>query len=349
MLPYPGDPTLYEPYMKSARGYVEIAEQANGPIPQPVSWAYIWGDAIDEMERAAPDLSIINLETSITKNDNHWKHKSIHYRMHPANIACLTTAEIDCCSLANNHVLDWGYSGIRETLDTLRQTGIKSAGAGRNLKEAQLPAVIEIAGKGRVIIFSFGAATSGIPLSWAAAENMPGVNLLKELSYKTVQAIKKTVEAFRQRRDIVVVSIHWGGNWGYRIPSEQITFARRLIDEAGVDVIHGHSSHHIKAIEVYHNKPILYGCGDFINDYEGIGGYEEFRDDLGLMYFVSMEPSTGNLVHLSMTPTRIKQFKVNRASYDDMLWLKNVLDRESGKLGTRIETGRDNSLIVRRD
>lgn len=349
VLPYPNDPILYEPYMKSARGYVEIAEQANGPIPKPVGWTYIWGDAIDELERVAPDLRIINLETSITKDDNYWKHKGINYRMHPANIACLTAAEIDYCSLANNHVLDWGYSGLRETLDTLRQAGIKSAGAGRNLQEAQLPSVIEIAGKGRVIVFSFGEPTSGIPLSWAAAKDMPGVNLIKGFSDKTVQAIKKTVETFRQVRDVVVVSIHWGGNWGYRIPSEQITFAHQLIDEAGVDVIHGHSSHHIKAIEVYHDKPILYGCGDFINDYEGISGYEEFRDDLGLMYFVSMEPSTGKLVHLRMTPTRINNFKVNRASYDDMLWLKKVLDRESKKFGTRLEIGRDNALIIRRD
>jgi poly-gamma-glutamate synthesis protein (capsule biosynthesis protein) len=339
----------YESYMKSARGYVEIAEQANGPIPQPASRAYIWGDAIDELEQVAPDLRIINLETSITQAYSYWKNKGIHFRMNPANIACLTAAKIDYCSLANNHVLDWGYAGLRETLDTLRQANIKSAGAGRNLQEARLPAVIEIPGKGRVIVFSYGVQTSGIPLSWAAEKDMPGVNLLKELSDKTVQSIKKTVKAIRQARDIVVVSIHWGGNWGYRIPYEHITFAHQLIDDADVDVIHGHSSHHIKGIEVYHNKPILYGCGDFINDYEGISGYEQFRSDLGLMYFVSMEPSTRKLVRLHMTPTHIKHFKVNRVSYDDMLWLKNVLNRESKKFGTRIEIGKGNSLTVRWD
>ena len=78
-----------------------------------------------------------------------------------------------------------------------------------------------------------------------------------------------------------MASIHWGDNWGYDIPREQTTFAHKLIDEAGVDVIHGHSSHHPKGIEVYKDKPIIYGCGDFIDDYEGISGYENFRDDLG--------------------------------------------------------------------
>lgn len=79
-------------------------------------------------------------------------------------------------------------------------------------------------------------------------------------------------------------------------------FAHRLIDEAGVDIIHGHSSHHVKAIEVYKDKLILYGCGDFLNDYEGIGGYEEFRADLALMYFATVEPSTGKVFDLHMTP-----------------------------------------------
>jgi poly-gamma-glutamate capsule biosynthesis protein CapA/YwtB (metallophosphatase superfamily) len=61
---------------------------------------------------------------------------------------------------------------------------------------------------------------------------------------------------------------------------------------------HGHSSHHTKAIEIYRSRLILYGCGDFLNDYEGIGGYEEFRDDLALMYFPDMDPTSAVLVAL---------------------------------------------------
>jgi poly-gamma-glutamate capsule biosynthesis protein CapA/YwtB (metallophosphatase superfamily) len=72
--------------------------------------------------------------------------------------------------------------------------------------------------------------------------------------------------------DIVVASIHWGGNWGYRIPSAHIAFAHALIDKSQVDVIHGHSSHHPIGLEVYKGKLVIYGCGDFINDYEGISG-----------------------------------------------------------------------------
>ena len=95
VLPHPSNPVIHEPYMKSARGYVELAIRANGPIPQPVSFAYIWGDALAELERIGPDLRIVNLETSITNSNDYWEGKGINYRMHPENIPCLTAAKID--------------------------------------------------------------------------------------------------------------------------------------------------------------------------------------------------------------------------------------------------------------
>ncbi|MBC7235480.1 MAG: CapA family protein, partial [Chloroflexi bacterium] len=271
ILPHAGNPFLYEPFVRSAQDYVELAERAHGPIPRPVDFAYIWGDALAEFDRLAPDVKIINLETSITQSDDYWADKGIHYRMHPENIPCLTAAGINCCALANNHVLDWGYAGLVETLETLEKANIESAGAGRNLQEAEEPAVIEVAGRGRVLVFSYGTPSSGIPLSWAASETMPGVNLLRDLSAESLQWVKRQVDKVKRESDIVVCSIHWGSNWGYEIPIEHVRFAHGLIDEAGVDVIHGHSSHHVKGIEVYKGKPILYGCGDLINDYEGIG------------------------------------------------------------------------------
>jgi poly-gamma-glutamate synthesis protein (capsule biosynthesis protein) len=346
ILPHPSDPAIHEGYMKDARGYVEIAEKVNGPIPRSVAPGYIWGDALDELERIAPDLRIINVETSVTKSDDYWEGKQIHYRMHPQNIDCITAAKIDACSLANNHVLDWGYSGLKETLETLRKAKIKGVGAGMNLKEAESPAIVEISGKGRVVVFAFGSPTSGVPLSWGASKKRPGINLLRDFSDDTVEGIGKRAQEVKQERDIVIASFHWGGNWGYNVPEEEIHFAHKLIDEAGVDMIHGHSSHHVKGIEVYHDGLILYGCGDFLNDYEGIGGYEYYRDDLGLMYFASMDPPTGKLVQLQMTPTQIKRFKVNRTSRDDALWLAHTLNREGRRFGTRVELDEDDRLTL---
>jgi poly-gamma-glutamate synthesis protein (capsule biosynthesis protein) len=349
VLPHPGDPLLYESYMNSATGYVKLAEKVSGPIPKPVDFSYIWGDALTELERVAPDLRIINLETSVTQSADYWEGKSVLYRMHPENIPCLTSARIDFCSLANNHVLDWGYTGLTQTLETLGKVGITTAGAGRNLQEAETPAVFDVEGKGRVIVFSYGSLTSGIPVSWAALEKRPGVNFLEDLSVQSARNIKVRVEQVKQEGDIVVVSIHWGSNWGYDIPSEQTAFAHMVIDEAAVDVIHGHSSHHVRGIEVYKEKLIMYGAGDFLNDYEGIGGYENFRPDLALMYFVSVDPLAGDLVHLEMTPMQIKNFKLHRASRSDALWLRDTLNREGMKLRTRVELNDDNTLALRWD
>ena len=346
ILPHPSDPAIHESYMKDARRYVEIAERVNGPIPRSVAPGYIWGDALGELENVAPDLRVINLETSVTKSDDYWKGKAVHYRMHPENIDCIAAAKIDVCSLANNHVLDWGYAGLKETLETLRKAKIRGVGAGKDLKEAESPAMIEIDRKGRVVIFVFGSPTSGVPLNWAASLKRPGVNLLSDFSEDAVRRVRRKVQETKQDRDIVVASIHWGGNWGYHVPREEIDFAHQLIDEAGIDMIHGHSSHHVKGIEVYRDRLILYGCGDFLNDYEGISGYAYYRDDLGLMYFSTMDPSTGELVQLQMTPTQIKNFKVNRPSREDALWLANVLNREAKKFGTRVELDEDNRLTL---
>jgi poly-gamma-glutamate capsule biosynthesis protein CapA/YwtB (metallophosphatase superfamily) len=346
ILPHPSDPAIYEPSLKSAKGYVELAEAATGPIPQPVDFAYVWGDALGEWERVAPDARIINLETAVTRS-NDWEDKGINYRMHPDNVACLTIAQIDCCVLANNHVLDWGATGLLTTLQTLEKTHIKTAGAGRNLKEAAAPAVLEIKSKGRILVFAYGSETSGIPWSWAALADRPGVNLLADLSDETVEHIKAYIREVKRPGDLVVASLHWGANWGYGVPRHQRAFAHRLINDAGVHLIHGHSSHHGKGIEVYKDHLILYGCGDFLDDYEGISGYEDYRGDLSLMYFATVEPGTGRLVSLRMTPLQINHFRENRASREDTEWLRDTLSREGKRFGTRVDLENDNTLTLR--
>jgi poly-gamma-glutamate capsule biosynthesis protein CapA/YwtB (metallophosphatase superfamily) len=161
-----------------------------------------------------------------------------------------------------------------------------------------------------------------------------------------VQHTAQLVKEIKQPRTIVIASIHWGANWGYRVYPQERNFAHKLIDEAGVDIIHGHSSHHPKGIEVYHNKLILYGCGDFLNDYEGIGGYENFRSDLSLMYIAALEPSTGNLSSLEMTPTQLKLFRVNRATTNDGQFLKEMLNREGHRFGSYAKLNDDNTITL---
>ncbi len=333
IMPYSCDPVLYESYVKDARHYVQLAEKANGPIPYPVEFDYIWGSALPEILRA--DARIINLETSVTTSDQHLD-KGINYRMHPNNVDFLKVARIDCCSLANNHVLDWGTKGLLETLKTLREANIGLAGAGRDSSEAKAPCILPLKDKGRILIFAFGLVSSGIPVNWSASISGPGISMITNFSVASIDLIQKQIEAHLQDGDIVVASLHWGGNWGYEISEIHRELAYHLIDQCHVDIIHGHSSHHVMGIEVYKDRPIIYGCGDFLNDYEGISGHETYRGDLGLMYYVSTDPSTGKLNSLELVPTRIKRMQIVEPSQGDKKWMKKLLNREGRDLNTSV-------------
>jgi poly-gamma-glutamate synthesis protein (capsule biosynthesis protein) len=346
ILPHPGNALLYEPYVRDARDYVQLAEMRHGPIAKPLNFDYIWGDALEQLERAETDVRIINLETSITSSQDYWPNKEVLYRMHPRNIGCITTARIDCCCLANNHLLDWGYSGLAETLQTLDAAGVARAGAGENIAAAEDPAALDVAGKGRVLVFSLGSITSGIPHKWGATEDQPGVNLLEDLSERTARRIAGQMLNFKLPGDVTVASIHWGSNWGYSIPEAQIHFEHRLIEE-GVSIVHGHSSHHVKAIEVYRGRPILYGCGDFLTDYEGIGGYEKFRGDLAVMWLATLHAQQNRLLGLRLVPLKARRFRLIRASTSDATWLRDLLNTIGTPFGTQVELKDDNSLILR--
>ncbi|KAH7699185.1 hypothetical protein AAVH_33712, partial [Aphelenchoides avenae] len=256
ILPHPSKPNIYEGYIRDARDYVRLAERENGAIEKPVDYPYIWGDALKVLEEQKPHARIINLETSVTTSENHLVYKGIHYRMHPENVPAITSADVDCCVLANNHVLDWGVKGLEETLAVLQRASLRTAGAGRTDKEAAAPAVIDVPavteekeGSTRVLVFAYGMDSSGVPSNWAAQPNSPGVNFLPDLSESRVEAIARQVADHRRPGDVVVLSIHWGPNWGYQVPKDMRRFAHKLIDAGAADIIHGHSSHHPMGIE----------------------------------------------------------------------------------------------------
>ncbi len=272
VLAHPCSPEIYEYYKRSAKDYVLIAEQANGPIPRRNGPSYIWGAALDQLERMQPDARVINLETAVTRSHD----------------------------LA----------------------------------------------KARLLIFSFGSTSSGIPFEWAATPDAPGVNLLPDLCEASALEAADQVMALRRPGDLIVVSIHWGSNWGYHIPDEQKILARALIDKAGVSIVHGHSSHHPRAIEIYRDRLILYGCGDFLNDYEGTRGYERYRDDLALMYFADLDPASGSLHALRLVPLQIKNFRLSNPSWRDIEWIQQTLDGECQQFGTRVILDSERQLVV---
>jgi poly-gamma-glutamate capsule biosynthesis protein CapA/YwtB (metallophosphatase superfamily) len=344
VLPHPGDPELRESSAGDARSYVRLAERAHGPIPQPASFSWPWGDALAVLDEVAPDARVINLETSVTHSSGFAAGKAVHYRMNPDNLPAVTVAHPDVCVLANNHVLDFGRAGLADTLGTLAAAGLPAAGAGRDAAQARQPVAVPVPG-GRAVVFACGAASSGIPPRWAATATRPGVAYLPSLSGGAAEDLITRVQAVRQPGDVVVASVHWGSNWGYGVENEQVRFAHRLID-AGVDVVHGHSSHHPRPVEVYRGRLVLYGCGDTINDYEGIGGYEQFRGDLRLLYLASVTADTGTLVALHMVVMQARNMRLRHASTADSQWMRAALERISHRFGSRISHRPGGALIL---
>ncbi|GGI94076.1 CapA family protein [Streptomyces brasiliensis] len=349
VLPHPGDPELREAYLHDARAYVGLAEAVNGPIPRPVAMCWPWGEALAAMEEAAPDARIVNLETSVTRDGSFMPGKGVHYRMNPANLPCLAVARPDVCVLANNHVLDFGRTGLEETLAALADAGLRTAGAGRNAEEARAPAIVPVEGGGRVLVFSCGMSSSGIPHVWAACGRRSGVAFVAGPSVAAATELTGRLQEAKRPGDVVVVSIHWGANWGFSVSRDEVRFAHALVD-GGADVVHGHSSHHPRPVEVYRGKLILYGCGDFVDDYEGIRGYERYRDDLRLLYLVTLaaaEPGAGVPVGVRMVPFQARRMRLERASAEDAEWLRATVDRAGRRFGSRVDRGPDDILTVR--
>lgn len=316
VLSHPGSPVLHESHVRDARDYVRLAEGVSGPVPAPVADDYPWGDALPLLRSPGVDLRIVNLETAVTTSDAAWPGKGVHYRMHPANIGCLTAARIDCAVLANNHLLDWGHPGLSDTLKALQDAGVATAGAGADAGLAHAPARLPLAGGRAVLVFAVATASSGVPADWAARPDRAGVALLPDLSPASAQALAGAVSCHRRPGDRVVVSIHWGGNWVPSVPPAHRQFARALVDLGAADIVHGHSAHHPMPFEVHRGKLILYGCGDLLNDYEGIALHAQVRSDLAGLFIVTVDAGRGTLRALEVVPLCRRRLRLAHADPD---------------------------------
>lgn len=344
VLAHPGDPALHEEFVKDARDYVRLAEQASGPIPRGVDAAYVWGEALDELRRA--DLRIANLETAVTCCGRPWPGKGIHYRMHPDNVACLAAAGLDACGLANNHVLDWGREGLAETLATLHAAGLRTAGAGAAEAQAWAPLGLVLGEGRRLLLLACATASSGVPVAWAAGAARPGVALLPDLSEATARRLADHLARQRRRGDLAMLSIHWGGNWGLDVPDAHRRFAHTLIELGAVDLVHGHSSHHPLPLEVHRGRLIVYGCGDLLNDYEGIAPHGPLRSDVGCLYRVGLA-GDGAVQSVQIVPMRLRRFRLEAADEAARRWATEVFDSGRARLGTHVERSADGTLRLR--
>ncbi|MFX1821378.1 CapA family protein [Pseudarthrobacter sp. CC4] len=268
---------------------------------QTVAPAYPWGDTLPVLRRA--DLRIANLECVLADGGKPAPGKVFTFRTDLKNVRSLLLAQIDLVSLANNHVLDYGTDALQEMLPTLDRHGILHAGAGTDLTSAARPAVCRVGGTA----VGFVAFTDNQP-EWEAAPGTPGVYYVPVTTHgQRVDQLLALLRRAKARVQLLIVSAHWGGNWGSDAPPEHRALARQLV-EAGADVVFGHSPHVFRGVEVYRGRPIIYSAGDFVDDY---AVDPEERNDLSFIFL--METDGGTPRALRLFPTIIAGFRVRLA------------------------------------
>ncbi|AUS81021.1 hypothetical protein C1701_24785 [Actinoalloteichus sp. AHMU CJ021] len=325
LLPGAGAPEIREDWLRDARDYLRLAEAAHGPLPAPAPHDWPWGDLLALLTELRPAARLINLETSVTRADTFDPAKALHYRMSPDNLPVLTALAPDVCTLANNHVLDLGHPGLLDTLRALTDAGLPTVGAGTDADHAARPHRILLPGGNSLAVLGCATPDSGVPATWAANPARPGVHLIPDLSPTAAHTLAARLAPARRAGATTAVSVHWGGNWGYTVPPAQVDFAHHLID-GGVDLVHGHSSHHPRAWEVYRGHLVLYGCGDLINDYEGITGHDSYRPDLRAAYLPDLDPDSGRLLRLRVAVLRSERLRLRLASHADRDHVRRALD-----------------------
>lgn len=308
-------------------------------------------------------LVLANLETAATVYPEPWPNKVFNYRTHPANIRSLVDAGINYVSLANNHTLDFKEQGLLDTVKAIKSAGIAHAGAGETAEEAAKPAVLQLprsnADPLEVHCYSF----SDHPSDWA---NNP---LFNHITYDASgrENLKTQLLApspTTKSPALKVVSLHWGPNYAW-IPAPEIrALAKWLVDECDVDLIHGHSSHHVQGVEILqgqHGRKALmvYGCGDFVDDY---AVNERFRNDLSAAWRVSVRESSTDgregdgrkkleITKLEVFPNRIKTFQANllQPGDADHQWVTRKFRELCKDMDTQVdeELGSEGQAVVR--
>lgn len=216
------------------------------------SFSRVLGDVKETIESA--DYSIVNFECPITKGGEKPIEKiGPNLQCGESGMQAVKWTGFDCVTLANNHFLDYGEEGVKNTLETCKKYDIDTVGGGSNLQEASRILYKEINGQTLAIIncceHEFSIAT----------ESTAGSNPLNPI--QQYYAIKEA----KSNADYVLVIVH-GGHEMWQLPSPRMQETYRFFVDAGADAVVNHHQHCYSGYEVYNNRPIFYGLGNFCFD-----------------------------------------------------------------------------------
>ena len=206
--------------------------------------------------RGKYDIFFANLETPITSSGIYMTEKPYLLKMDPSLRFLLSHLGIQVVSLANNHIMDFGVSGLDDTLLYCREQGIGTTGAGSTLEEARTPATVS-AGPTDVVFLSY---CDRPPDDFFAGPERPGTAPL------VLEEVLDDIDRYKRSGTVVLVSLHWGVEQRSVPLKRQRSIAHAIID-GGADGIIGHHPHWPQGIEIYRGRPVIYSLGNFINGY----------------------------------------------------------------------------------
>jgi poly-gamma-glutamate synthesis protein (capsule biosynthesis protein) len=283
----------------------------------------------------------INLECCLSARGQQWRRtrRTFHFRATPDwAVPALEAAGVDCCALANNHVLDYEEPALLDTLDELDDADIAHAGAGRTESAALEPAFFPVGDRTVAVV----SLTDNTP-EYAATATTPGTAYV-EIDVDDAETRRTVETALGQARsrdpDLLIVSLHWGPNMETEPPEAFQQFAHWLVDD-GVDVIHGHSAHVFQGIEVYDGVPILHDAGDFVDDY---AVDRDLRNDRGFL-FVAVADADG-VTELRLRPVEIEDCRVRAAGGEAARWCRDRMRERSEQFGTASAFEREGAELV---
>jgi poly-gamma-glutamate capsule biosynthesis protein CapA/YwtB (metallophosphatase superfamily) len=300
-------------------GDIMLGRQVGKFLKHTQDYTYPWGNLLPLLRSI--DFNVGNLETTLTKSRKK-APKAFNFKSNPANAQALNEANFLFVNLANNHILDFGIPGLKETLATLNDHEIIHAGAGLSSAQAQKAHFITKNNS----TFAFLSATDNEP-SWAAGIRKAGISFM-EFNENNAQALSEQIKELKKTAQFIIVSVHWGPNWDSRPRTSFQKFAHQILD-AGADLIHGHSPHIFQGIELYHDKLIIYSAGDFLDDYSVD---EALHNDQSFLFLTTFDEQ--GLKELRLIPVKISNFQVNKAPYREAQTMLLHLQKLSLELGT---------------
>lgn len=207
------------------------------------------------------DIVVINMESPFTTSNINYK-KAIPLKANPNNAHILKDNNVNVVSLANNHIMDYGPQGLKDTITALDKYNINHIGAGDNIEKAVQPAYFNKDNKRIAILNFFDKSTfqgfSETELA-QATNNTPGS------APASPEIIKKSIDNAKEKADIVIVTFHYGNEYSFTPNGYQTNISRKCIDD-GADLVIGTHPHVPQGIESYKNKLIFYSLGNCVFD-----------------------------------------------------------------------------------